>query len=108
MIALKWAVRQMDHRYRLMSHLGVRDIHAYNRRLKEARETGEELTRRVRSATTRPAGCRQFEEQPIDKAPLPLIVVIVDEVADLMLTAGKEVEARSSGCRKRRAPPASI
>ncbi len=93
-IALKWAVRQMDHRYRLMSHLGVRDVHAYNRRLREAREAGEELTRRVQVGYDPTSGLPQFEEQPIDTTPLPQIVVIVDEVADLMLTAGKEVEAQ--------------
>ncbi|MFW5834706.1 MAG: DNA translocase FtsK, partial [Pseudomonadota bacterium] len=93
-IALKWAVRQMDHRYRLMSHLGVRDIHAYNRRLQAAREAGEELTRRVQIGYDPTSGLPQFEEQPIDTTPLPQIVVIVDEVADLMLTAGKEVEAQ--------------
>ncbi|TVQ33835.1 MAG: DNA translocase FtsK [Geminicoccaceae bacterium] len=93
-IALKWAVRQMDHRYRLMSHLSVRDIHAYNRRLQAAREAGEELTRRVQIGYDPTSGLPQFEEQPIDTTPLPQIVVIVDEVADLMLTAGKEVEGQ--------------
>ena len=93
-VALKWAVRQMDHRYRLMSHLGVRDVHAYNRRLKEAREAGEALTRRVQVGYDPTTGLPQFEEQDIDTTPLPQIVVVVDEVADLMLTAGKEVEAQ--------------
>jgi S-DNA-T family DNA segregation ATPase FtsK/SpoIIIE len=93
-VALKWAVRQMDHRYRLMSHLGVRDIQAYNRRLKAAREAGEALTRRVQVGYDPSTGLPQFEEQPIDTTPLPQIVVVVDEVADLMLTAGKEVEAQ--------------
>ncbi len=93
-VALKWAVRQMDHRYRLMSHLGVRDVHAYNRRLREARDTGEALTRRVQIGYDATTGLPQFEEQPIDTTPLPQIVVVVDEVADLMLTAGKEVEAQ--------------
>jgi S-DNA-T family DNA segregation ATPase FtsK/SpoIIIE len=93
-VALKWAVRQMDHRYRLMSHLGVRDIQAYNRRLKAARDAGEALTRRVQIGYDPSTGLPQFEEQPIDTTALPQIVIVVDEVADLMLTAGKEVEAQ--------------
>ncbi len=93
-VALKWAVRQMDHRYRLMSHLGVRDIQAYNRRLQEARSSGEPLTRRVQIGYDAATGLPQFEEQAIDTTVLPQIVVVVDEVADLMLTAGKEVEAQ--------------
>ncbi len=93
-VALKWAVRQMDHRYRLMSHLGVRDIQAYNRRLKAARDAGEALSRRVQVGYDPSTGLPQFEEQPIDTTPLPQIVVVVDEVADLMLTAGKDVEAQ--------------
>ena len=91
-VALKWVVRQMDERYRLMSHLGVRDIFAYNRRIEQARARGQELTRTVRTGFEPGTGQPVMEEQPIDMTPLPLIVVIVDEVADLMLTAGKEIE----------------
>ncbi len=91
-VALKWVVRQMDERYRLMSHLGVRDIFAFNRRIAHARATGEELKRRVRTGFEPGTGVPIFEDQPIESRPLPLIVVIVDEVADLMLTAGKEIE----------------
>ncbi|MGD9507241.1 MAG: DNA translocase FtsK 4TM domain-containing protein [Geminicoccaceae bacterium] len=91
-VALKWVVRQMDERYRLMSHLGVRDIFAFNKRLMKARADGEELKRRVRTGFEPGTGVPIFEEQPIDMTPMPLIVVIVDEVADLMLTAGKEIE----------------
>ena len=90
--ALKWVVRQMDERYRLMSHLGVREIFAYNRRIEQARAEGEWLKRRVRTGWDPLTGQPVFEEQPIDMTPFPLIVVIVDEVADLMLTAGKEIE----------------
>jgi len=92
-VALKWVVRQMDERYRLMSHLGVRDIFAYNKRIEQARARGEQLTRRVRTGFEPGTGQPIIEDQPIDMTPLPLIVVIVDEVADLMLTAGKEIEA---------------
>ena len=91
-VALKWVVRQMDARYRLMSHLGVRDIFAFNKRLLQAKAKGEELKRRVRTGFEPGTGVPIFEEQPIDMTQLPLIVVIVDEVADLMLTAGKEIE----------------
>lgn len=91
-VALKWVVRQMDERYRLMSHLGVRDIFAFNRRIEQARSRGETLTRRVRVGFEAGSGQPIIEDQPIDMTPLPLIVVIVDEVADLMLTAGKEIE----------------
>ncbi len=91
-VALKWVVRQMDERYRLMSHLGVRDIFAFNRRIQQALARGETLTRRVRTGFEPGTGLPIFEEQPIEMRPLPLIVVIVDEVADLMLTAGKEIE----------------
>ncbi|MFO1035271.1 MAG: DNA translocase FtsK 4TM domain-containing protein [Geminicoccaceae bacterium] len=92
-VALKWVVRQMDERYRLMSHLGVRDIFAYNRRIQQAKAQGEELKRRVRTGFEPGTGVPIFEEQPIEMRPLPLMVVIVDEVADLMLTAGKEIES---------------
>ncbi|MGF1476429.1 MAG: DNA translocase FtsK [Geminicoccaceae bacterium] len=93
-MALKWVVRQMDHRYRLMSHLGVRDIHAYNRRLREANDKGEQLTRRVQVGYDAASGLPKFEDEPLDTTPMPLIVVIVDEVADLMLAAGKDVESQ--------------
>jgi S-DNA-T family DNA segregation ATPase FtsK/SpoIIIE len=91
-VALKWVVRQMDERYRLMSHLGVRDIFAFNNRIRHALEEGEVLKRRVRTGFEPGTGAPIFEEVPIEMRPLPLIVVIVDEVADLMLTAGKEIE----------------
>jgi S-DNA-T family DNA segregation ATPase FtsK/SpoIIIE len=70
----------------------VRDIFAFNRRLAQARERGETLTRKVRTGFEPGTGVPIIEEMPIDDQPLPLIVVIVDEVADLMLTAGKEIE----------------
>ncbi|MDW8372014.1 MAG: DNA translocase FtsK, partial [Geminicoccaceae bacterium] len=91
-VALKWVVRQMDERYRLMSHLGVRDLFAFNRRIQQARARGETLFRRVRTGFEPGTGLPITEDQPIDMTPMPLIVVIVDEVADLMLTAGKEIE----------------
>lgn len=91
-VALKWVVRQMDERYRLMSYLGVRDIFSFNRRVAQARARGERLERRVRVGFEPGTGAPIMENQPIDTTPLPLIVVIVDEVADLMMTAGREIE----------------
>ena len=90
-VALRWAVREMEDRYRAMSTLGVRNIAGFNARLEQAKKKGEVLTRTVRTgfdAEGRPVE----EEEPIDPTPLPFIVVIVDEMADLMLVSGKEVE----------------
>ncbi|MBM3539123.1 MAG: cell division protein FtsK, partial [Alphaproteobacteria bacterium] len=90
-VALKWAVREMENRYRSMSKLGVRNIAGYNARLAEAKKKGETLTRRVQTGFDE-EGKPIFEEQPLDTEPLPFIVVVVDEMADLMLVAGKDVE----------------
>ncbi|MBP2297567.1 DNA translocase FtsK [Azospirillum picis] len=92
-VALKWTVREMEDRYRNMSKLGVRNIEGYNARLREARENGESLTRRVQTGFDPDTGKPLFEEQPLDLTELPYIVVIVDEMADLMLVAGKDIEA---------------
>ncbi|MBI1206656.1 MAG: cell division protein FtsK [Azospirillum sp.] len=92
-VALKWAVREMENRYRAMSKLGVRNIEGYNIRLKDARQNGEALTRRVQTGFDPDTGKPLFEEHPLDLTELPYIVVIVDEMADLMLVAGKEIEA---------------
>lgn len=91
-VALKWAVREMEGRYRAMSRLGVRNLDGYNARVEEARRTGQGLTRRVQTGFDPDTGQPLYEEQPIDLEALPLIVVVVDEMADLMLVAGKEVE----------------
>ena len=91
-VALKWTVREMEERYRAMSQLGVRNIEGYNARIAEAKKKGEVLSRRVQTgfdAEGRPV----FEDQPLGTDPLPFIVVVVDEMADLMLVAGKDVEA---------------
>lgn len=92
-VALKWAVREMEDRYRNMSKLGVRNIDGYNARLKEARQNAEVLMRRVQTGFDPDTGKPIYEEQPIDLTELPYIVVIVDEMADLMLVAGKDIEA---------------
>ena len=92
-VALKWTVREMEQRYRAMSQLGVRNIEGFNQRLELAREKGEELKRTVQTGFDPESGKPVFEEQPLALAPLPYIVVVVDELADLMLVAGKDIEA---------------
>ncbi|MBX6367486.1 MAG: DNA translocase FtsK 4TM domain-containing protein [Rhodospirillales bacterium] len=92
-VALKWTVREMENRYRNMSKLGVRNIESYNARLAEARSRGEQLTRKVQTGFDPETGQPIMEEQPLDMTPLPFIVVVVDEMADLMLVAGKDIEA---------------
>jgi S-DNA-T family DNA segregation ATPase FtsK/SpoIIIE len=91
-VALKWAVREMEERYQSMSKLGVRNIEGYNRRVTEAARNGEELMRKVQTGFDPDTGEPVIEEQPLDLSPLPYIVVVVDEMADLMLVAGKDIE----------------
>ncbi len=91
-VALKWAVREMEDRYRKMSKLGVRSIAAYNQRVAMAEEQGEVLKRTVQTGFDPGSGQPIFEEQEMDLAALPFIVVIVDEMADLMMVAGKDIE----------------
>jgi S-DNA-T family DNA segregation ATPase FtsK/SpoIIIE len=92
-VALKWAVREMENRYRAMSKLGVRNIDNFNSRLKQAKESGEILIRRIQTGFDPDTGRPIFENQTLDFEVLPYIVVVVDEMADLMLVAGKEIEA---------------
>jgi S-DNA-T family DNA segregation ATPase FtsK/SpoIIIE len=90
-VALKWAVREMENRYRAMSKLGVRNITGYNQRLAEAKKKGEVLLRKVQTGFDED-GKPIFEDQPLNLERLPFIVVVIDEMADLMLVAGKDVE----------------
>jgi S-DNA-T family DNA segregation ATPase FtsK/SpoIIIE len=92
-LALKWTVREMESRYQKMSKLGVRSIEGYNARILEAQEKGESLVRKVQTGFDPETGQPIIEEQPFDLTELPLIIVIVDEMADLMLVAGKDIEA---------------
>ena len=92
-LALKWVVREMENRYRKMSKLGVRNIEGFNARLAEAAAKGESLVRKVQTGFDEETGQPIFEDQPFDTSELPLIIVVVDEMADLMLVAGKEIEA---------------
>ena len=91
-VALKWTVREMERRYRIMSHMGVRSLAAFNQRVATARQKSEVLTRRVQTGFDPETHQPVFENLPLDLKPLPLIVVIVDEMADLMITAGKDIE----------------
>jgi DNA segregation ATPase FtsK/SpoIIIE, S-DNA-T family len=91
-VALKWAVREMEERYKKMSKLGVRNIDGYNQRLAEAKSRGEELTRTVHTGFDKETGNAIYEEEKLDLDPLPYIVIIVDEMADLMMVAGKDIE----------------
>ncbi|MDQ0317041.1 FtsK/SpoIIIE family DNA translocase [Amorphus orientalis] len=91
-VALKWAVREMEERYRKMAKLGVRNIDGYNNRLAEAQKKGEVLTRVVQTGFDRESGEAIFEEETLEFDPMPYIVIIVDEMADLMMVAGKDIE----------------
>lgn len=91
-VALKWAVREMEERYKKMSKLGVRNIDGYNQRLLEAKTKGEKLTRTVHTGFDKETGKAIYEEETLELEPLPYIVIIVDEMADLMMVAGKDIE----------------
>src|SRR5262245_50203848 len=91
-VALKWAVREMEERYKKMSKLGVRKIDGYNARIAEAVSKGEKLTRTVHTGYDKESGDAIYEDEELDLEPLPYVVVIVDEMADLMMMAGKDIE----------------
>ena len=91
-VALKWAVREMEDRYRKMSKLGVRNLEGYNARVAEANAKGERLTRTVHTGYDKESGEAIYEDEELDLEHLPFLVVIVDEMADLMMVAGKDIE----------------
>jgi DNA segregation ATPase FtsK/SpoIIIE, S-DNA-T family len=91
-VALKWAVREMEERYRKMSKVGVRNIDGYNARMKQAATKGEQISRTIQTGFDPDTGEPVFEKENMDLTPMPYIVVIIDEMADLMMVAGKDIE----------------
>ncbi|MAC39722.1 MAG: cell division protein FtsK [Oceanicaulis sp.] len=92
-VALKWAVREMESRYLRMSKIGVRNVSGFNERVAEALKTGEELSRTVQTGYDKESGEPVYETETIPAEKMPYIVVVIDEMADLMMVAGKEIEA---------------
>jgi S-DNA-T family DNA segregation ATPase FtsK/SpoIIIE len=91
-VALKWTVREMEDRYRKMSKVGVRNIDGFNARVAAAAQKGETISRTVQTGFDRDTGEAIYETEDLDLAPMPYIVVIIDEMADLMMVAGKDIE----------------
>ena len=91
-VALKWAVREMEDRYRKMAKLGVRNQESFNARVVEAKARGEVLSRTVQTGFDRHSGEAIYETEELTLEPMPFIVVVIDEVADLMMVAGKDIE----------------
>jgi DNA segregation ATPase FtsK/SpoIIIE, S-DNA-T family len=91
-VALKWAVREMEERYKKMSKVGVRNVDGYNTRVAQLLEKGEKLTRTVQTGFDAETGEPTYEQEEMDTSPMPYIVVIIDEMADLMMVAGKDIE----------------
>lgn len=91
-VALKWTVREMEDRYRKMSKVGVRNIEGFNQRVSAANKKGEVISRTVQTGFDRQTGEAIYETEELDLQPMPFIVVIIDEMADLMMVAGKDIE----------------
>jgi len=91
-VALKWTVREMEDRYRKMAKLGVRNQEGFNARVLEAQAKGERISRTVQTGFDKQTGQAIYETEEFDLEPMPFIVVIIDEVADLMMVAGKDIE----------------
>ena len=91
-VALKWAVREMEDRYKKMSKTGVRNVDGYNAKIAQMLAKGDKFTRTVQTGFDAETGEPVFEQEELDLAPMPYIVVIIDEMADLMMVAGKDIE----------------
>ncbi|QWK80171.1 DNA translocase FtsK [Ochrobactrum sp. BTU1] len=91
-VALKWAVREMEDRYRKMARLGVRNIEGFNQRAASAKGKGETVMCTVQSGFDKETGEATYVQEELDLTPMPYIVVIIDEMADLMMVAGKDIE----------------
>ena len=91
-VALKWTVREMEERYKKMSKIGVRNIDGFNTRVEQAVAKGEAISRTVQTGFDRQTGEAIYETEEFDLKPMPYIVVIIDEMADLMMVAGKDIE----------------
>ncbi|MEM9277522.1 MAG: DNA translocase FtsK 4TM domain-containing protein [Pseudomonadota bacterium] len=91
-VALKWTVREMEERYKKMSKVGVRNIDGFNSRIAQATKKGERITRTIQTGFDRDTGEAIYETEELDLEPMPYIVVVIDEMADLMMVAGKDIE----------------
>jgi DNA segregation ATPase FtsK/SpoIIIE, S-DNA-T family len=91
-VALKWAVREMEERYKKMSKTGVRNVDGYNTKLAAMVAKGDKLSRTIQTGFDPESGKPIFEQEDMDMQPMPYIVVIIDEMADLMMVAGKDIE----------------
>ena len=91
-VALKWTVREMEERYKKMSKIGVRNIDGFNARVEQATNAGDPITRTVQTGFDRHTGEAVYETEEFDLTPLPYIIVLIDEMADLMMVAGKDIE----------------
>ena len=91
-VALKWTVREMEERYKNMSRLGVRNVEGFNTRVIEAKNSGEIISRTVQTGFDKETGQAVYESEEMELEPMPYIVVVIDEMADLMMVAGKDIE----------------